>query len=100
MNSLLTPFRVGLVVLAGIAAMFVLLSLVGRSKYGEGDTYKVFAIFKDATGLGSKSRVQIAGIEVGEVDNIELLPDANAKLTLRIRKDVALYKDSRIMKRS
>jgi phospholipid/cholesterol/gamma-HCH transport system substrate-binding protein len=100
MSSFLTPFRVGLVVLGGIAAFIVLLSFVGRSKYSERDTYRVFANFKDATGLGPKSRVQIAGIEVGEVEEITLTPDARANVKLRIAKNVPLHRDARITKRS
>jgi phospholipid/cholesterol/gamma-HCH transport system substrate-binding protein len=100
MNRLLTPFRVGLVVIAGIGAFFVLLSFVGRQKYGDKATYQVNAVFKDASGLGPKSRVQIAGIEVGVVDRIELTPAAEALAVLRIRNDVVLHADARLTKRS
>ncbi len=100
MNRLFTPFRVGLVVIAGIASFFVLLSFVGRQKYSEKNTYELFATFKDASGLGPKSRVQIAGIEVGVVDHVELTPDARARVVLRIRDGVVLHKDARITKRS
>lgn len=100
MSRLLTPFRVGLVVIAGIAAFFVLLSFLGKQKYSDKSTYRVTATFVDASGLGPKSRVQIAGIEVGIVDHIDLTPDARALATLRIRKDVVLREDARITKRS
>lgn len=100
MSRLLSPFRVGLVVLAGVAAFFVLLSFLGKQKYGEQSTYRVSAVFKDASGLGPKSRIQIAGIEVGIIDRIELTEDAQARAVLRIRKDIVLHEDSRITKRS
>jgi phospholipid/cholesterol/gamma-HCH transport system substrate-binding protein len=100
MNRLLTPFRVGLVVIAGIAAFFVLLSFLGRQKYNDKQTYKLYATFIDASGLGPKSRIQIAGIEVGIVERIELTPEAHARALLRIKKDVVLREDARITKRS
>jgi len=99
-RGLVTPFRVGLLVIAGAAAFFVLLSFLARQKYDDKHSYKVVAVFRDATGLGQKSRVQIAGIEVGVVDRIDLTPDARAKATLRIRKDVVLRVDAYITKRS
>lgn len=99
-SALLTPFRVGLVVIAGIVSFFVLLSFVARQKYSDDETYKVYATFRDATGLGPKSRVQIAGIEVGIVDSVELTDDARARALLRIDRDVVLRTDARITKRS
>ena len=100
MSRFVTPFRVGLVVIAGIAAFFVLLSFLNHRKYSDSNTYEVTATFSDASGLGPKSRVQIAGIEVGVVDHIDLTPDARAKATLRIKNEIVLRKDARITKRS
>ncbi len=100
MNRAFTPFRVGLVVIAGIAAFFVLLSFLSHRKYSSSNSYEVTATFTDASGLGAKSRVQIAGIEVGVVDHIELTPDARARVFLRIKNGVILRQDARITKRS
>lgn len=99
-HGLLTPFRVGLVFIAGIVAFFVLLSFVARQSYSDDETYRVHAVFTDASGLGAKSRVQIAGIEVGIVEKVELTEDARARAVLRIRKNVPLRDDARITKRS
>lgn len=98
--AFLTPFRVGVVVLLGIASFFALLSFVGRRQYDESQTYRVVAIFRDASGLGAKSRVQIAGIEVGIVEKIELTEDARALATLRIVRRVVLREDAYISKRA
>lgn len=99
-SALLSPFRVGLVVIAGVVAFFVLMSFVAKRKYSDDETYKVYAVFQDATGLGAKSRVQIAGIEVGIVESVTLTADARARALLRISNDVVLKTDARIMKRS
>lgn len=99
-NALLSPFRVGLVVIAGVISFFVLMSFVAKRKYSEDETYKVYAVFQDATGLGPKSRVQIAGIEVGIVESVTLTADARARALLRISNDVVLRTDARITKRS
>jgi phospholipid/cholesterol/gamma-HCH transport system substrate-binding protein len=98
--SLGTPFRVGLVVVAAAAAFAIGLTLIG-SNFGRNDGYTVFAYFDDATGLGVRSRVQIAGIPIGQVERVELDPvTARAKVFLHIRKKFTLFADASITKRS
>jgi phospholipid/cholesterol/gamma-HCH transport system substrate-binding protein len=100
MNRTLTPFKVGIMVLLGAGAGLVLLAFIGNRGFSAKDTYHVYALFSDASGLGEKSRVQIAGIEVGVVEKIVLTEDARALVTLRIRKSVVLHQDARVTKRS
>jgi phospholipid/cholesterol/gamma-HCH transport system substrate-binding protein len=98
--SLGTPFRVGLVVVAAAATFAVGLTLIG-SNLGRNDGYTLHAYFDDATGLGVRSRVQIAGIPIGQVERIELDPvTARAKVFLHIRKQFRLFADASITKRS
>jgi phospholipid/cholesterol/gamma-HCH transport system substrate-binding protein len=87
-------------VLLGAAALAVLAGLVGHRKFAGSETYPVTAVFDDASGLGPKSRIQIAGLEVGEVERIELTPDARARAVLRLRRDVVLHDDARVTKRA
>lgn len=100
MPSFWTPIRVGLVVALAVAAFGVGLTLIAPSFRGPG-TYRVYAVFDDATGLGVRSRVQIAGIPIGAVDLVELDPvTARAKVWLRLNKTYVLHKDASITKRS
>lgn len=100
MSSFWTPIRVGLVVAAAAAAFGFGLILIG-SNLGRGSTYRVYAIFDDATGLGVRSRVQIAGIPIGQVDLVELDQNtARAKVWIKVRKDFTLHRDASITKRS
>jgi phospholipid/cholesterol/gamma-HCH transport system substrate-binding protein len=100
-QSFWTPIRVGLVVAAAAVAFGVGLMLIGSNPFGRNSTYRVYAIFDDATGLGVRSRVQIAGIAIGQVDLVELDQNtAKAKVWLKIRKQFALHKDASIIKRS
>jgi phospholipid/cholesterol/gamma-HCH transport system substrate-binding protein len=99
-QSFWTPLRVGLVVAAAVAAFALGLYFIGASFGGE-KAYRVFAMFDDATGLGARSRVQIAGIPVGQVDRIELdQQSARAKVWLKIRSQYVLHQDASISKRS
>lgn len=77
--------------LVGVAGTAFLLAFTFFKKggYSESESYLVHAYFADATGLTWKSRAQIAGIQVGEVDKIAL-EGQRARLDLRIKRGVEL----------
>jgi phospholipid/cholesterol/gamma-HCH transport system substrate-binding protein len=83
--------KVGALVLLALAAAFALYRAVDERSAG-GDGYRVHAIFEDASGLVTKSRVTIAGISVGRIDAIRLV-EGRARVELVINDDVALYED-------
>lgn len=100
MQSFWTPLRVGLVVALAVGAFGVGLWLIGAN-IGHSSTYRVFAVFDDATGLGVRSRVQIAGIPIGQVDLVELDQNtAKAKVWIKVRGEFKLHRDATITKRS
>ncbi len=99
MTKIFTPLRVGLLVLAAGAILFGALTFVRKGGLGEKESILVYAYFRDASGLGPKSRVQIAGIQVGEIVDIQL-EGLRAKVVLRIRRDVDLREDASLAKRS
>lgn len=99
MKKLVTPFRVGLLVIAAGAFFFAFYMFARKGGLSEKDSISVWAYFRDASGLSAKSRVQIAGIAVGEISGITL-EGARAKVWLRIRKDVELHEDAVLTKRS
>ncbi len=79
-------------------AFLIAFTFFHKGGLSEGDSYVVFAYFEDATGLTWKSRVQIAGIPVGEVENITLVGN-RARLDLRIKRDIDLHTDACLTKR-
>ena len=98
MKTFVTPFRVGLLVLAAVGFLLAFLLFVRRGTMGA-DTITVYAMFRDASGLGTRSRVQVAGIAVGEIREISLV-GTRARLTLRLRKDIGLRTDATLIKRT
>lgn len=99
MKKLVTPFRVGLLVLSAAAFLFIFLSFVRKGGMDADESVDVYAYFNDASGLGKRSRVQIAGIGVGEIRQI-VLEGNKAKVWLRIRNDVQVREDAALTKRS
>lgn len=84
---------VGLFVIAGLACLAWLSVRLGKLEVGGGPGYSVHAVFGSASGLGVGARVEIAGVEVGRVQRIELA-DYRAAVTLRIDPAVALSDDA------
>jgi len=95
-KEIVTPFKVGLLVLISLGAfiwMFAqVLEGIGDGKKG----YRVYAVFDDVGGLAEKSRVTIAGIVVGQINKIEL---AGTKAKVWLRVTTELKADARIAKR-
>ena len=96
MKAFLTPFSVGLVVIGGFAAFAWMMGQVKEGISDDASSYRVYAIFKDASGLADKSKVTVAGINVGQIDKIELIGD-EAKVWIRV--NTPLKSDAQVAKK-
>lgn len=63
---------VGTFMLIGILCLGYVSIKLGKVEIGGGDYYTVSARFESVSGLKPGARVEIAGVEVGKVDRIEL----------------------------
>ena len=98
MNKILTPLSVGIFT---TAALGVLMWGVLKVKKGlpPGTTaQKHFAMYPDASGLGARTRVVMAGVNIGQIDAIELV-DGRAKVMMTVRSNAGLKIDAEISKR-
>ncbi|MBX9830471.1 MlaD family protein [Candidatus Babeliales bacterium] len=92
-----TETRVGLFILAAIG-IFLYLSINIRAFRFNKDKYNEYkAYFDDAGGVVSKAVVRIAGVEVGWIDQVNLLSGGKAEFVLRIHKKNKLAKNSYAM---
>jgi phospholipid/cholesterol/gamma-HCH transport system substrate-binding protein len=90
---------VGILLLVGIAGLVFFVSIAGRKGMGGNDTYLVHMTFDDASGLAKRSRIVVAGIDIGKLEKIELV-HRKALVTIRVNKENALYEDASVLKRS
>jgi phospholipid/cholesterol/gamma-HCH transport system substrate-binding protein len=72
--------------IAAVAAVVVALVAVGVIVLSGGSTYKVQAVFQNASQIVSGDLVEVAGNPIGTVSNLSLTPDGQAQLTLSINK--------------
>lgn len=89
--------RIGLFFLViGVSTVgYVLLTV---DSIAGGNTYTVTVLMEDASGLITDAAVEMAGVEVGQIESIEL-EDGKARVTLAIREDVQIYEDASINKK-
>lgn len=90
--------KVALFVIVLAAAGFLVYRLVSKDTR-PGGTYVVYTHLTDATGLVPKSRVKIAGIAVGYIDEITL-DGGKAKVKVEVDKNVPLYVNGHAAKAS
>lgn len=98
MRHLSAAIKVGILFLALVMGSYIVWKMVGSRPSGESE-FRVWALFKDASGLPVGSRVVVAGLPVGEVDALKIV-GRRARVTMRIRDDVVLYKNSIVLKKS
>lgn len=85
-------FMVGLFTIIGLLAFSYLAINIAKMKLFNTDQYEVTAQFDNISGLEHGARVEIAGVQVGEVSRITL-KDTSALVTMSIDKDVKLRDD-------
>lgn len=95
MNNARLEITVGAFMLVGILCMAYISVKLGKMELIGGNYYRVVARFDSASGLKSGARVELAGVEVGNVAGIGLdsRNGDRAEVTLKIRYGVNLYDD-------
>jgi len=84
---------VGLFVLAGLACLVYLAVHLGELEiFGKG--YRVIADFDNISGLKIGAAVEIAGVEVGRVEDIRVTSGHQARVVLRLQAGLTIYDDA------
>ncbi len=98
MQNLSRSLKVGILLIAAVLASVVLWRTLFR-RGNTGGSYRVYALLHDATGLVVRSRVQTAGIAVGEIDSIRL-QGTMARIDVKINGDIRMYHNATIARRA
>jgi phospholipid/cholesterol/gamma-HCH transport system substrate-binding protein len=86
---------------AGVVAVLFVAALVGFILFLRGgagfrdDRYEIHIVAPNAGGITQGASVQMAGVEIGQVDRVELTPDRQAQITARIRRQYTIPVGSR-----
>jgi phospholipid/cholesterol/gamma-HCH transport system substrate-binding protein len=92
MQDAKNAFRAGLVIVAGVAIALFFFASSKKTTLDARNSAAYFAYLTDASGVNAKSLITVAGLQVGEIQKIELVPvsmgefvvdyDARARLLL------------------
>ncbi|MCK5687619.1 MCE family protein, partial [Myxococcota bacterium] len=100
--NLKAPLMVGILLISAGLSLSWFTMLTSKDVFDDDATYVVYGDFKDAAGIRSKTRVQISGIDVGKIDNIELTQRESgqiiARVRMRILKKFKLFENSKVSK--
>jgi len=95
MNSTKVQFIVGIFFIAGLLAVAFLAVRIGGGHLFPGDTYTLSARFTNVGGLKAGSSVNLLGVTVGSVKDVEIkVDDMVAVVTFQISSDIKLDMDT------
>jgi phospholipid/cholesterol/gamma-HCH transport system substrate-binding protein len=83
--------KLGIFTAAGFLA--IVISIIATGSFSFSETYDIYAKFDNISGLTKKSKVKIAGVDIGILKEISL-DGSKAKLKLSINKRHILYKNA------
>ena len=90
--------KIGLFVIAGLAVLVLGIFFIGNQKSLFSATFNVHGLFKNVNGLQVGNNARFAGINVGVVDDIQIMTDSSVKVTLTLNDDVKKFikKDAKL----
>jgi phospholipid/cholesterol/gamma-HCH transport system substrate-binding protein len=84
---------VGVFVLSGLLCLAYLAINLGKLEiFGKG--YQVYAVFDNVSGLKTGASVEVAGVNVGQVNSIHLTPMDQARVGMKLHYDLKVHDDA------
>jgi phospholipid/cholesterol/gamma-HCH transport system substrate-binding protein len=88
--------KVGALTLVTVLAGVLILTFVDKGG-SDTDGYLVYVLMDDVSGIVKRSHVRVAGIPIGQVEDIRLV-DNQGRIDIRVNRDVVLYEDAEASK--
>lgn len=83
--------KLGLFIVIGLVFFLALIFLIGSQQNLFSSQIHLTTTFKNASGLKSGSAVRFSGIDVGTVDNVEIVNDSTVRVNLSVKDDVKKF---------
>ena len=83
--------RLGLFVAGGLIIFIIGIFLIGKQKNLFDPVFKLTTTFNNVSGLQVGSNVRFSGINVGTVDNINIINDSTVQVNMLIKKEVKQF---------
>lgn len=91
--------KLGIFVTTGIVLLITGIYFIGQKQQLFNSTFRITGIFNDVNGLQVGNNVRFAGINVGTIENIEIINDTSVKVDMIIDEDTRQFikKDAVVM---
>jgi len=80
--------RLGLFVAGGLAIFVLAIFIIGKQKNMFNPVFKLTTTFQNVSGLQVGNNIRFSGINVGTVDNINIINDSTVRVYMLVRKEV------------
>lgn len=84
-------WKLGMFVVIGLVLFVGTIYFIGKQKNLFGDTFRLQTKFKTVSGLKVGNNVRFSGINIGTIDDIELLTDTSVMVKLVLKKEVQKF---------
>jgi len=84
-------WKLGMFVIVGLILFILTIYFVGKQQNLFGSTFHLKSQFKNVSGLKVGNNVRFSGINIGTVDQIELITDSSVVVVLLIQNEVQKY---------
>jgi len=84
-------WKLGMFVILGLLLLVVTIYFVGKQKNMFGSTFQLKSQFRRVSGLKAGNNVRFAGIDVGTVDDIEMMTDTCVTVNFVIRNEMRKF---------
>jgi phospholipid/cholesterol/gamma-HCH transport system substrate-binding protein len=83
--------RLGLFIIVGLAFFVLAIFVIGKQKNLFDPVFTLHTRFNNVSGLQVGNTVRFSGINVGTVDNIQIVNDSTVQVTMLLKKDVQRF---------
>lgn len=87
----INKIKLGVFITIGIAVFIAGIYFIGERQQLFRSTFSISGVFKDVGGLQAGSNIRFAGINVGTIENINLLSDTSVVVTMMIDENVRKF---------
>lgn len=90
--------KIGVFVIAGLTVLVLAIFFIGNKKHLFSDTFNVNGLFKNVNGLQVGNNARFAGINVGVVEEIQIMTDSSVRVILTLNSEVRKFikKDAKL----
>jgi phospholipid/cholesterol/gamma-HCH transport system substrate-binding protein len=84
-------WKLGMFVIGALVVFAATIFFIGKQKNLFGSTFRIQANFKNVSGLTVGNNVRFSGINIGTVDEVQLVSDSSVVVSMTIEKEVQKF---------